>query len=318
MRRRKSSANAGHTTPAGNGRTSSVPSSPAPASEPLLRTTLNDDDFLRLAYNFVLDREPEQHAWDYYRDLLGTGELGREQLLDTMRNGVEQRFRIGTKDLLLSLHISRCDFIRSFPRAARILDLGGTAQHDPNGAMVAMGYVYPFDELIIVDLPHVDRHDIYTHSAPITEQLSPNGPVRYRYHSMADLSDYESNSFDLVYSGQTIEHVTEADCDIVLREVARVLKPGGWFMVDTPNGPVCRLHTSEFINPDHKVEYSHDDFVGKLRRAGLDVRIEQGLNWAWHSISAGKFQVETTAWFRGLYGSPAECYLLAYGAQKPA
>jgi predicted SAM-dependent methyltransferase len=291
---------------------------PAPPAEPLLRDSLSDDDFLRLAYNFVLDREPEPHAWEFYRPLLANAELERAKLLDTMRNGMEQRFRMGTKDLLLSLHLSRCDFIRSFPSAHRILDLGGTAQHDRAGAMVVMGYVHEFDELIIVDLPHDARHDIYTHSDAIDEHLTPNGPVRYQYHSMADLSRYEDSSFDLVYSGQTIEHVTEDECDTVLSEVFRVLRPGGWLYLDTPNGPVCRIQQPDFINPDHKVEYSHDEFVAKLRRAGFDVRIEQGLNWSKHSIDAGVFQLETTAWFRGVYGEPAECYLLAYGAQKPA
>ena len=29
------------------------------------------------------------------------------------------------------------------------------------------------------------------------------GPVRYRYHSMVDLSDYADDSVDLVYSGQS-------------------------------------------------------------------------------------------------------------------
>jgi predicted SAM-dependent methyltransferase len=134
---------------------------------------------------------------------------------------------------------------------------------------------------------------------------------------MADLSMYEDGSFDLVYSGQTIEHVTEDECDVVLAEVLRVLRPGGWFCVDTPNGPACRLQQPDFINPDHKVEYGHHEFVAKLRRAGFEVRTEKGLNWLGPAFALGQFHAPVVSHYVGLYGVPEECYLLAYECQKP-
>ena len=56
--------------------------------------------------------------------------------------------------------------------------------------------------------------------------------------------------FDLVYSGQSIEHVTPSDADIVIKEVARVLRPGGWFALDTPNARVTRVQQPDLIDPD--------------------------------------------------------------------
>ncbi|MGE0877973.1 MAG: DUF4214 domain-containing protein [Acidimicrobiia bacterium] len=300
---------------------SAVPAAPAKPVEPQLPPRASDElssaEFVRFSYNLVLDREPDDGANELYIPALDEGRLSRHEILDTMRHSMEFRNQIRTRNILISLHLSRCDFIRSLPRAKRILDLGGTHQSDPSGALVGMGYPYEFDELIIVDLPHDDRHDIYTHSAPIERHESPMGLVRYEYHSMVDLSRYEDASFDLVYSGQTIEHVTPEECDTVLAGVMRVLKPGGWFCLDTPNGPVCRLQQGEFINPDHKVEYGHEEFSGKLRKAGFNVREEKGLNWAGKSIERGWFSVEEVAWYNGVYGTPAECYLLAYCAQKP-
>ena len=38
---------------------------------------------------------------------------------------------------------------------------------------------------------------------------------------MTDLTGLADNSFDLVYSGQTIEHVTAEDADLTLKEIAR-------------------------------------------------------------------------------------------------
>jgi SAM-dependent methyltransferase len=287
-----------------------------PVGGALYREGLSDADWLRFAYNFVLEREPDEGAWTFYLDLLAKQEITRAEILDTMRTGVEYLFRIRPTELLLSLHRSRCLFVQSFPRARRILDLGGTHQSDRSGAMVTMGYPFAFEELVIVDLPHDDRHAIYTHSDAIDVHQSVLGPVRYEYHSMVDLSRYADGSFDLVYSGQTIEHVDPTECDTVLAEVMRVLRPGGWLYLDTPNGPVCRMHSADFINPDHKVEYSHAEFVAKLERAGFVVHEQKGLNWCSAAVR-GQFTPQDAAWHVGVYGVPEECYLLAYGARKP-
>jgi len=286
------------------------------APGPLGRDLVTDEEFVRLAYNIVLDREPDQGGWDFYLAELRSGRQSRFDVLDTMRHGMEARDAVRTHDLELSLHLSRCDFVRSFPRSGRILDLGGTHQSDPNGALVSMGYPYPFEELVIVDLPLEERHELYGRSAPITEHRSPLGPVAYRYHSMADLSGYRDASFGLVYSGQTIEHVTETECDQVLAEVARVLTPGGWFCLDTPNGPLCRLHTDAFVNPDHKVEYGRAELAGKLVAAGLEVREEKGLNWAGTGYRT-RFSIEAVTRNVGVFAEAEECFLLAYVARKP-
>ena len=44
---------------------------------------------------------------------------------------------------------------------ARILDLGGTHQGLPDGALVHLGYPYPFERLVVVDLPVHERDEIY-------------------------------------------------------------------------------------------------------------------------------------------------------------
>jgi len=44
---------------------------------------------------------------------------------------------------------------------------------------------------------------------------------------------YGCESFDVVFSSNVLEHLVRPEC--VFREVARVLKPGGYFLVKTPN-----------------------------------------------------------------------------------
>ena len=53
-----------------------------------------------------------------------------------------------------------------------------------------MGYPYQFDDLVVIDLPSEERNELYRETdAPEVTQTAL-GPVRYRYHSMVDLSDY--------------------------------------------------------------------------------------------------------------------------------
>jgi SAM-dependent methyltransferase len=226
---------------------------------------------VRVAYNTVLLREPDPDGIEHFTRRLQVEGISRARMLETMRGSEEAYTFVRFTDLLNSIHLSRCDFVRSLPRARRILDLGGTHQQDRDGAFVHLGYPYPFEELVLVDLPHHERHDIYRLSEQAERVQTRLGPVQYAYHSMVDLSAYEDESFDLVYSGQTIEHVTEDECDRTLAEVFRVLEPGGWLAVDTPNDTVCRLHRPDYINDDHKVEYTHEQFTAKLEKAGFDI-----------------------------------------------
>lgn len=65
--------------------------------------------------------------------------------------------------------------------------------------------------------------------------------------------------FDLVVSQDTLEHVA-ADAGFV-REMARVLKPGGRLVVFTPHAPV---HTLRPANPFHLREYSPQSLLALL------------------------------------------------------
>ena len=68
---------------------------------------------------------------------------------------------------------------------------------------------------------------------------------------------FENCSFDSVVSFQVIEHI-EKDIDFV-REVSRVLRPGGKFVVSTPNAPMSLTR-----NPWHVREYNADELRNLL------------------------------------------------------
>ena len=215
------------------------------------------------------------------------------------------------------MHVSRCEFVKSMPKASRILDLGGTHQGFADGALVHLGYPYKFDRLLVVDLPPEERHEIYrggSDGAPVQSLL---GPVEFAFHSMTALDQYPDASFDLVYSGQSIEHINESDGEHVIQQVHRLLAPGGWFCLDTPNGPAWRLKSEEVMNPDHKIEYSSDSLVAKLGEAGFDIKEVNGLNYMGNAFAQGVFDEEEASGNPGVFSAVDECLLIAIVAEKP-
>jgi SAM-dependent methyltransferase len=272
---------------------------------------------VRMAFNVVLDREPDGEGGADYTRKLASGELSRHGVAEALAHSEEFRRRVPIGNVLLSMHVSRSAFVAGLPPAARILDLGGTHQGFADGALVHLGYPYPFEKLVVVDLPIEERDEIYQGGSAGEPVVSELGPVEFAFHSMVDLDRYEDASFDLVYSGQSIEHVSEADGDRVVREAFRVLTPGGWLCLDTPNGPVWRLRSAAPMNHDHKIEYAAGDLVDKIERAGFSVTECKGLNLMRRGVETGSFDEAEASAHPGVYAAAADCLLLAVVAQKP-
>ena len=90
--------------------------------------------------------------------------------------------------------------------------------------------------------------------------LDPSVPtvenVEQRQMSVPPI-EFDNNSFDYVVCFQVIEHI-KRDFDFV-REVHRVLKPGGKFIVTTPNAPMSLTR-----NPWHVREYRPEELTNML------------------------------------------------------
>jgi ubiquinone/menaquinone biosynthesis C-methylase UbiE len=266
-------------------------------------------------FHLLFGREPED---PHYEEALESGELNPRQLVEWLIHSAEWSHAAPMTEFGPSLHYGRGVFIRSLPEARRILDIGGAAVGDPAGALVLMGYPYRFDELIVVDLPSDERHALYVDESRPDAVQTDRGPVAYRYHSMTDLSSYPSRYFDLVYSGESIEHVTRRQANAVLSQVRRVLKPGGFFALDTPNSRITRLQQAAFIDPDHKYEYSHREMAAMLRGNGFVIERAMGINYGGQSIAEGTFDPVEVATKRGLFHEISDCYLLGYLCRSPA
>ena len=171
---------------------------------------------VRMAFNVILNREPDAAGGAEYAAKLARGELSRHGVAQALAHSEEFRRQVPISDVLLSMHVSRSEFVAGLPRASHILDLGGTHQGLADGALVHLGYPYRFERLVVVDLPVEERHAIYQSGSRGATVESELGPVEFAFHSMVDLSAYADGSFDMVYSGQSIEHVTEPEGDAVI------------------------------------------------------------------------------------------------------
>jgi predicted SAM-dependent methyltransferase len=275
-------------------------------------------ELVRGLFHLLFGREPVLADDDSYVQGLESGSISPRQFVEWLVHSAEWSHAAPMTQFGPSLHYGRGVFIRSLPRARRILDIGGAARGDPNGALVLMGYPYAFDELVIVELPSEERHPLYQDESRPSSVESPQGLVTYRYHSMTDLSSYASGTFDLVYSGQSIEHVFRHEADSTLSQVRRVLKPGGYLAIDTPNSTLTRLQQNAFIDPDHKYEFSHREMVAMLRGNGFVIEQALGINYGGASVALGAFDEQEVATKRGLFHEISDCYLLSYVCRRPA
>jgi SAM-dependent methyltransferase len=89
--------------------------------------------------------------------------------------------------------------------------------------------------------------------------LNKHKNVEFRQMSVPPLDGIPDSSFDYVVSFQVIEHIQ--DDNAFVSEVSRVLKPGGKFILTTPNAPMSLTR-----NPWHIREYTPNELGTLLQK----------------------------------------------------
>jgi SAM-dependent methyltransferase len=111
-------------------------------------------------------------------------------------------------------------------------------------------------------------------SQEMIERCRRRAPINARFVTGSVVKPpLEARYFDLVISMQVIEHLHPDDLDRHLRAVARILKPGGAFLVVTPQaltGPWdCSRGFTESPSGFHTAEMTHAELAARMRRAGF-------------------------------------------------
>lgn len=147
----------------------------------------------------------------------------------------------------------------------RILDVGGRKSPYTIGLPA---------RITVIDLPRNSDVQKELHLG-LNEQII--NQVKHRRSNVEDVilgdmtnSGLPDESFDLAVSVEVIEHV-EAD-ERFVSEISRVLKPGGIFLLTTPNGDWV-----ENKNPDHKRHYHKDQLQQLLEKHFSDVQIDYAI-----------------------------------------
>lgn len=113
-------------------------------------------------------------------------------------------------------------------------------------------------------------------------QRNSCGPT-HRFEVMDAMAlKLEEGQFDLVMGAEIIEHVQEPEK--MLREIRRVLKPGGRFLFNSANRDSLHLrvirkmgHPEVLSTHEHFREFGYAEMVGILDQIGFDVEASEGI-----------------------------------------
>lgn len=158
------------------------------------------------------------------------------------------------------------------PSAKAILDLGGGSAFNMDGALLEMGYSKKPEKITIIDFPPDDRvASAHSSLDEDSHQTDSGVHIQYIHDSFTNLGGIKDGSYDMVFAGQVIEHVTLDEGRKVFEEVHRILAPGGYFCLDTPNRKLTKLLTNDLLHPEHKLEYEPDELQELAVKAGFKV-----------------------------------------------
>jgi predicted SAM-dependent methyltransferase len=227
----------------------------------------------------------------------------------------QEDFRhVAMDEHLYFIHLSRLALVQQYiPPGRIILDLGGA-----NSPLYRMGYPYFFKKMTLIDLPKEERCDHY--KDVVVDEKCSMGKVFVRYTDMCTLKGFEKNTFDLVWSGQSIEHVSLENAKNMCQEVYRVLKKGGFFCIDTPNRLLTQIHTADcgggLIHPEHKIEYYPEQLSSMLREVGFSIRHSCGVCEMPKTVSTNIFHYEDFILGAQITDNVNNGYIQFYQCQK--
>jgi SAM-dependent methyltransferase len=166
------------------------------------------------------------------------------------------------RDLRCLLNETRC-------RSAQILDVGGRKSPYTIGvpAMVT-----------ILDLPRREELQKLLNLG-LTDHILRDLQQRRSNIKQVVLQDMtqctlDSSCFDGVVCVEVIEHVP--DDTAFVTQIARVLKPGGWLYLTTPNGDYVRNEPPNY-NPNHIRHYTRASLTKLLNNHFVDVNVKYGI-----------------------------------------
>lgn len=159
--------------------------------------------------------------------------------------------------VIMAMHLATYEFAKTFVRGKRVLDYGSGSGY--GSALVASLAT------------SVEAVDVAQDAIDFANERHAAANLRYACIDPNKPLPFAANAFDTVLSFQVFEHV--AQVDKYLREVDRVLAPGGVFLLVTPDRSLRLLPLQRPWNRWHLTEYSAHSLKRVLLRQFRQVEI---------------------------------------------
>jgi predicted SAM-dependent methyltransferase len=242
---------------------------------------------ISLLHRWLLGRKPDKQALSDFAES-EPAEIAWKLLLS--KEGLDNLCQLSFKLHSHLIHNARLKLVRTYlPQGDIIFDLGGAF-----APLYRMGYPHKFNKLVLIDLPTEKRHQEFRRAS--LECTSEAGQIEILYGDMTELAGVEDNSVDFVWAGQVIEHVSREAGERMCHHVFRVLRKGGSFCLDTPNGLITSIHAAtaglKLIHLDHKIEYRPADLREMLKNVGFTLLLEKGVCHMPNTVRTGQFSYE--------------------------
>jgi len=162
-----------------------------------------------------------------------------------------------TSKRVMNDHLARYRFASSFVKGKKVLDAAcgsgyGTRLLKKAGAEFICG-IDKSKEVVL----YAQRH----HGLRGCE---------FKYGDVTNLP-FENNFFDVVISFETIEHLDEETQNNFLKEIRRVLKENGIFIISTPNKKILAPHKEKSDNPYHLKELYFKELLELIKKHRYEI-----------------------------------------------
>lgn len=177
--------------------------------------------------------------------------------------------RLGLEPFLLPLHrqvrLRLSEEVKRYGSAPTILDVGGRKSPYTIGLRA---------DITVIDLPRDSelqkKLNLGINDSVIRQTKKRRSNINQMILGDMTRADLPGDSYDLVVSVEVLEHVEEDE--LFVKNVSRVLKPDGCFIMTTPNGDWV-----ENKNPDHKRHYRREQLSALLQKYFEDVSVEYAI-----------------------------------------
>lgn len=174
------------------------------------------------------------------------------------------------------IHAERARLLRDLPKGAKVFCSAGCS-----GSW--------YFKWIEQEYGWVDEHVGVELYSPRPDDLPAN--VNWIQNSVASMVDVRSESADLLFSGQNIEHLYPEDMKGFLVEAARIVKPGGVLCMDSPNRAMTQK--GGYIQPEHVLELTVAEAVSLVVAAGFEIEKVDGI-WLCESKNYERLAIDAT------------------------